>query len=129
MELTAKVQDMVSHPSIQIYVLLDVKHWYQSFEVHSDDKDYLAFYCLGKRQLQPIQMFQEASIQLFSLTKLMHIVTDLISLPLPELSLVDPSTQDTPAKLAFQMDNVYLAHKSFEEKYTFFKDHFLPLIF
>lgn len=46
-------------------------------------------------------MFQEASIQLFSLTKLMHTVTDLIPLPLPELSLVDPSTQDTPAKLAF----------------------------
>ena len=74
--------------------------------------------------LQPTRVSQRAYTPWFSVTEMMNIVTSSILPSLPESSLFYPPTPDKLAGLAFNMDDVFSFHISFEEMYPFLKAQF-----
>ena len=62
----------------------------------------------------------------FVFTELMNVALGAIPEPNGEPSLLTPDDEHGPTNLAFYIDDVFGAHTTWEEQFTFLRDHFFP---
>ena len=73
-------------------------------------------------------MSQRVKTSVFTFGELMNIVFGPILFPKPELSLLHAKTPKNSALLAFYIDNIFGAFKTYQKQYIFLHNHFFPHI-
>jgi hypothetical protein len=126
MEVSKRVHDLLSNPRHGCFSQLDLKHGYWAIEIHLEDRHYLAFTVPGLGQLQPTRMPQGARTSAFTKNEMMHIAFGPIPEPNLEPSLFYNKKQKDAVCMAFYIDDMFIAHASFEEQFEFLANHLFP---
>ena len=125
-EAATNVHNLLSIPSNNCLFSADIKHGYWVVNVYPDDRHYLAFHIPRIGQVQPIRMSQGARASFFIFNELMNIIFRPISLPQPELLLLNRKTTKNSACFTFYMDDIFETFKTLQKQYIFLHDHYFP---
>lgn len=108
------------------HLQISSKHKYLVVNVHHDERHYLTFHVRGIGQVESTRMPQRARISSFTFNELMNIVLGPILAAHLKLSLLHRKITHELVSLAFYMDNIFGAFKTYHEKYISLRDHFFP---
>lgn len=109
------IHDLLSISSYQCLFLVDIKYGYWVANIHTNDRYYLAFYISAIGQVQPTRMLQGAKTLVFTFNKLINIIfKPILSLQL-DFSLFYKKTAQNIALLAFYIDNIFEAFKTYQK--------------
>ncbi|KAG7007159.1 hypothetical protein G7Y79_00011g030570 [Physcia stellaris] len=125
MELSRKVQEMMSNPKWKMFFGADMKHGYWGVPVHPEDRHYLAFHIPGIGQLQPTRMPQGTRTSSFTFTELMNILLGAIPPPNPEPSLLHNADGSDP-NAGFYIDDIFGGFETWQQLYDFLVQQFFP---
>lgn len=126
MQLSAKAHAFLSLPTHNTFSGFDLKNAYWTVLIHPDDRHFLAFSVSGLGQLQPTRMAQGARSSSFTMNELGNIAFGHIPSPFAERSFLhNAQGPEHPTDMTFYIDNMFVAHSSWSEQWTFIRDHLL----
>ena len=125
MEVAANLHHLLG---ILLHQCLFSKYSYWIVNIHSDDCCYLIFHISEIGQVRLTHMLQRGKTSVFIFDGLMNIVLWLIPSPNPELSLFHAKTPNDSISLAFYMDGIFGAFKTYQEQYIFLHNYFFLCI-
>ena len=114
-ELNSKVHDHFSDSRHEILMSIDMKHFYSTICLNSDDKHIFAFIISEIDQLQFIRMQQEFMSAKFTLTEVIYKVFDFISFSNSESSLLHFSNSSIFSSLSIYMNDIFERFRIFED--------------
>ena len=126
MELSSRAHGFLSLPSHGVYSAFDLKNAYWATEIHPEDRHFLAFVVPGIGQVQPTRMAQGARSSSFTMNELGNIAFGEIPGPQPEISFLHSEDPEQPPHMTFYVDDIFPAHASWTNHWSFIKDHLLP---
>lgn len=126
MELSSRAHGFLSLPSHEVYSAFDLKNAYWATEIHPEDRHFLAFVVPGIGQVQPTRMAQGARSSSFTMNELGNIAFGEIPSPQPEISFLHSEDPEQPPHMTFYVDDIFPAHASWTNHWSFIKNHLLP---
>lgn len=127
MQLSREAHGFLSLPTHAVFSQFDLKNGYWAVEIHPDDRHYLAFSVPGIGQLQPTRMAQGARSSSFTMNELGNIAFGgLPGPPIEPSFLHNPRGPEYHPDMTFYIDDLFPAHSSWSEHWTFLQHHFLP---
>jgi hypothetical protein len=126
MSLMFSCHDYLSNFNHECFMIANLKHAYLMIQVHSEDRHYFVFIISDMSQLQSTRMHQEFMTASFIMSELMIKALDkLLHLNKSESSLLQDAIMNDSSLVTFYQNDILEEHRSFENQFTFLKNHFL----